>query len=489
MAMILEAVGEGTDVGPGGEAVGADAVVIGAGVIGAAIALELSRGGRRVIVVDSRRGPGQGSTSASSAVIRFNYSTWDGVALSWEAKHAWETWREHLGAADGEPLARFRRTGFLMLDSPVSDNARSAALFDRAGIPYELWDAATLRQRLPAMDPARFWPPKALTDPAFWETGEGELGALFCPDGGYVDDPQLAAVNLADAAARAGTTFRFGRRVVEVLRNGDRVGDERDDKRVGGVRLDDGSTVTAPVVVNAGGPWSTSINALAGVGDDFAVAVRPMRQEVHQVAAPADYRRPGEPTEPGPVVGDLDLGVYLRPAAADELLVGGTEPECDPLEWLDDADDADLNPTAAVFERQVTRAARRLPDLRVPGAVRGVAGVYDVAADWTPIYDRTALPGYYVAMATSGNQFKNAPAVGELMAALIQATESAAAEAAPAAGVASATDAKPAALVWIGPRTGLAIDTAAFSRRRTPSATSGTRRPAPSWADHKAMAG
>src|SRR5581483_3007149 len=297
-----------------------------------------------------------------------------------------------------------------------------------------------------------FWPPKALTDPAFWEPGEGELGALFCPDGGYVDDPQLAAVNLADAARRAGAEFRFGRRVVDVLRTGD---------RVAGVQLDDGQAVAAPVVVNAGGPWSTSINALAGVGDDFTIAVRPMRQEVHQVAAPADYRRPGNADEPGPVVGDLDLGVYLRPAASDELLVGGTEPECDPLEWLDDADDADLNPTAAQFERQVTRAARRLPDLRVPVSVRGVAGVYDVADDWTPIYDRTALPGYYVAMGTSGNQFKNAPAVGELMAALIDSTESRAPEsrapesAAPESGAREAADDESAALVWTGPRTGL----------------------------------
>ncbi|MFF2409996.1 FAD-dependent oxidoreductase [Streptomyces sp. NPDC058092] len=42
-----------------------DVVVVGAGVIGSSIALELSRAGRRVTVVDKAGGVGFGSTSAS----------------------------------------------------------------------------------------------------------------------------------------------------------------------------------------------------------------------------------------------------------------------------------------------------------------------------------------------------------------------------------------------------------------------------------------
>ena len=58
----------------------ADVVVIGAGIVGGSIAYELARRGRSVVVVDRGRGAGTGSTSASSAVIRYNYSTWTGVA-------------------------------------------------------------------------------------------------------------------------------------------------------------------------------------------------------------------------------------------------------------------------------------------------------------------------------------------------------------------------------------------------------------------------
>ena len=64
-----------------------------------------------------------------------------------------------------------------------------------------------------------------------------------------------------------------------------------------------------------------------------------------------------------------------------------------------------------------------MPGVRVPNTPRGVVGVYDVTDDWVPIYDRTDLPGYYVAIGTSGNQFKNAPVVGRFMAEIIGACE------------------------------------------------------------------
>ncbi|MFB7615882.1 NAD(P)/FAD-dependent oxidoreductase [Kitasatospora sp. NPDC056181] len=384
-----------------------DAVVVGAGVIGSAIALELARTGRGVLVVDKAGAVGHGSTSASSAIIRFNYSTFDGVATAWEARHLWTSWPDHLRLTGRRPLAAFHRAGAVLLDSPDTAPAAVTALFDRVGVPYERWDAAELRRRLPGIDAGRYWPPKPVDDDAFFAGPTGELGALFTPDAGFVDDPQLAAQNLADAAGELGTRFLFHATVAAV---------ERTTDQVTGIRLADGTRIAAPVVVNAAGPWSGGLNRLAGVGGDFTVGVRPMREEVHQVPAPGDRAT-------GPVVADLDLGTYLRPAPGGRLLVGGTEPECDPPEWIDDPDEADPRPTARRFRTQVTRAARRFPAIGVPNRPLGVAGVYDVSDDWTPIYDRTALDGYYVAMGTSGNQFKNAPLVGRYLANLIDQVE------------------------------------------------------------------
>lgn len=101
----------------------------------------------------------------------------------------------------------------------------------------------------------------------------------------------------------------------------------------------------------------------------------------------------------------------------------------------------------------MTRAARRLPGLRVPNKPRGVAGVYDVTDDWTPVYDRTELAGLYVAIGTSGNQFKNAPLVGRLMTTLIH-------------GVEGGHDHDRSALTHTCEHTDQTIDLGAFSRRQ-----------------------
>ena len=59
----------------------------------------------------------------------------------------------------------------------------------------------------------------------------------------------------------------------------------------------------------------------------------------------------------------------------------------------------------------------------IPQQAQGIVALYDVSDDWIPIYDKTSLGGYYMAVGTSGNQFKNAPLVGVLMAELVTACE------------------------------------------------------------------
>lgn len=418
----------------------ADALIIGAGIVGSGTALELARRGLDVLVVDKAGGPGMGSTSASSAIIRFNYSTWDGIAIAWESKFRWESWEEHLGYSDPNGMARFHRTGMVFLDVPSFSPARTLAHFDRAGIGYEVWDSATLAARLPGIDPGVYYPPKPVDSEEFFDEARGTLGAIYMPDSGYVDDPRLAAANLAAAAAHRGARFAYRRRVVAIARTGG----------LWRVDLDTGDVLEAPVLVNAAGPWSSGVNAMVGADEDFTIAVRPMRQEVHHVRAPAsllddDQRFIG--------TGDLDVGIYTRPESGGHMLIGGTEPECDPLEWVDDPDAVDHRPTVERFEANVLRAARRFPELAVPNRPKGVVGVYDVAADWTPIYDRTSLPGFYVAIGTSGNQFKNAPIIGSLMDRLIEAVEDG-----------HDHDADP--VRYTCPHTGHEVDLSTFSRRR-----------------------
>ncbi len=445
------------------------AVVIGAGVIGSSIALQLKRLGHDVTVVDRNSAAGMGSTSASSAVVRFNYSTFDAVMLSWESYFLWKEFKDLIDGTNGysnnpkansqDHYAHLEDRGYVMLDVPVLSNENTMKLFDRAGIPYEIWDSNQLKVGMPGIDAGRYWPNKPVKSDEFWSEAKEELGAIFSKHGGYVSDPLLAAQNFAAAAKREGVNFKFKKAVVGI---------EKKDGKVCAVKVSDFDSqskralktgeevITADVVVNVAGPWSTLINQMAGAGSDFTVELKPLRAEVHQISTPKDIL-------PGPIMGDLDLGTYVRSGPGGITLVGGTEPECDVLEWVkpDKVDEVNMTRTVEVFESQTYRFARRFPAAQIPSTPVGVVGVYDVSSDWTPIYDKTDVPGFYVAIGTSGNQFKNAPGAGLIMAHLINQVENGADH-----------DKNP--VVYSCQKTNKEINLGTFSRKRARNTTSGT---------------
>tara|TARA_B110000014_G_scaffold246133_1_gene218618 strand:- start:242 stop:838 length:597 start_codon:yes stop_codon:yes gene_type:complete len=187
---------------------------------------------------------------------------------------------------------------------------------------------------------------------------------------------------------------------------------------------------------------------MAGALDDMSIATTPLRQEVHHVPSPEEL----DFEHRGFNIADDDNGIYVRPDVGNNILVGSTEPDCDPLHWVDADHQGQIQ--ADQWEAQVLRLNRRLPDVGVPHQKRGVVGVYDVADDWIPIYDRTCVNGFYVAIGTSGNQFKNAAIAGYCMSELITAVENG-----------HNHDADPVEVT--GPHMGLAIDMGNFRRTRT----------------------
>ena len=427
-----------------------DAIVIGAGVMGSSIAYELQKSHLDTLVLDKGEAVGGGSTSASSAVIRFNYSTHAGVTAAWESRQRWLSWAEHLGLEENhqEPLAKFHKTGMLFLEPPDFPRSIFLDLLDEFNIPYESYNTEELAKKFPSLDLGRFWPPRLPDDDNFFNDPGDNLNGWITPDAGFIDDPQLAAVNLMDAAKRNGATLRLHSQVEAILKK---------DGIVSGVSLKDGTTINAPIVVNAAGPWSSALNRIAGVESEMAITTSPMRQEVHAAEAPNDFNFDSG----APLLTDLDLGYYAVPKMGGTFYVGGVEPDCDPLEWVDDPDGVSLNPTVSRFEAQVWRLARRVPELGIPTRPLGIAGVYDVTPDWVPVYDRTSLPGFYVAIGTSGNQCKNAPLVGEIMREIISASEN---------GHDHDTD----PLTIKCSHTGLDLDLSAFSRNREEFSTTGS---------------
>ena len=398
-----------------------DAIIIGAGVIGAPIAYELCKMGYKTLSIDKLSDAGQGSTAASCAIVRAHYSTEDGVAFAYEGFKYWLDWENYLDhVKDERGLAKFMNTGSILLKSQGHDWRKVKKHYDAVGVAYEEWDNKKINEMVPVYDLHEHWPVRRPEDPEFFDEPTKELeGALFCPEGGYVNDPELSAHNIMRAAEAKGGEFIFNAEVVDIRSR---------DNQVLGVTLKDGTQIDAPVVVNVAGPHSYKINQMAeGVYEECNIKTKALRHEVMHTPSPEgyDYHKDGYHTSDG------DIACYYRPEAGNMFLIGSEDPECDPQEWVDPDEfyagkgetGRDNQLSEAQWKAQTYRCAKRVPNMQIPNQPRGTCDLYDCSDDWIPIYDKSAMKGFYMAIGSSGNQYKNAPVAGAMMAELIDACE------------------------------------------------------------------
>jgi sarcosine oxidase, subunit beta len=390
-----------------------DAIVIGAGIIGACVGFELAKRGKKVLNVDKLSGAGFGSTSGSCAIIRLHYSTADGVAMAREGYYYWLDWPKYLGKGDPTGLVKYLNTGCLVIKTEKNNYLKNVmASLDEMHICYEELDPDGVRKLIPIADTRQFGPPTVQNDSRFGEpTGDNISGAIYIPESGLISDPKQSVHNVQVAGENIGGEYLFNANVAKILKK---------DGRCTGIKLTDGTQIQAPVVINVAGPHSYQINQMAGVIEGMNIKTRPLKQEVCHVPAPEGF----DYNNLGTIISDSDIGCYSRPEIGNHVLIGSEDPECDTLEYVDDPDTYNQNFTDQ-WTTQVLREAQRLKNLPIPGGGKsqGIVDLYDASDDWIPIYDKSDLPGFYMAVGTSGNQYKNAPVVGVLMAELIEACE------------------------------------------------------------------
>ncbi|MBI3893864.1 MAG: FAD-binding oxidoreductase, partial [Candidatus Wallbacteria bacterium] len=358
------------------------------------------------------------------------------VALALEGLRVWQQWPDFLGVEDPRGMALFKEVGVLwLLPGPNPKLAALAKMMQAVGAQVELLEAGRLSTRFPQVQVSE--------DPS-------TLDALYEPEGGYVDDPALATHNLRFAAEAAGARFLFGTRVTEVTsRFSAATGVAR---QVTGVVTSSGSAISAPIVVNAGGPHSGQLNLMARA--PIALATAPVRQQLLEGPAPGLLHASGH----SPVLADLPGGWYAKPDAQ-KFRIGSLDPR-DEVDFQLDPDKPDPVVSAAFRKEKLAAAGRRLPAARIRSP-RPMVGVYDVTvADWHPILDRTDLDGFFVAIGTSGAWFKGAPVIGHAMAELIDA-------------IREGHDHDRNPLLVRLPYTKNLLDLGFFSRRRTPIPAAG----------------
>ena len=355
----------------------ADVVVVGGGREGCAAAWALARRGVTDVVVAERGTVGSGMTGKSSGIVRCHYGVSSLAAMAAVGLEVFENAEDLFGADIG-----FRQTGYVVgvADANVDALRKSLAAQRSVGVDTEEIDHAEV---------ARLWPYADLTPfAAFgWE-----------PRGGYGDAYQTAQAFSASARA-AGARVRQGSPVAGLLLDGD---------RVTGVRLADGSEISAGTVVVATGVWTRPL--LAPYGIDMPIRV--VREQIVLIDPGIDSAAVSRL----PVFSDLVSLQYVRPEVGGEILFGNSD-----LAHTEDADpDSYLNrATEAFVDVTVDKVGTRFPGFPDAAISSSYAGCYDVTPDWNPVISPGPLDGLVIAAGFSGHGFKIAPAVGQLVADLV----------------------------------------------------------------------
>jgi glycine/D-amino acid oxidase-like deaminating enzyme len=275
-----------------------DVVVVGAGVLGAAIAYESARRGLRVVVVERDGAPAAGATRLSMAGLIWFAAADDHLRrLSREGLARHRTLGAELGADTG-----FRPLPMLLLAPSEADLARLDPLLEAgraAGFQGERVGPDDLRRLEPALAPGV------------------ALGGVRCEQG-HVDPVRLTEAWLA-GAVRLGATVRYGSGVRALVLDG----------RGGAVVETGAERLAGGRVVVAAGAWSRRLLARAGLGvpvlhSHAEVLETPPRPPLlaHFVAEASGARVALETALAAPAFGPRWTG---DPADTDELVPAAVE--------------------------------------------------------------------------------------------------------------------------------------------------------------------
>jgi sarcosine oxidase, subunit beta len=357
----------------------ADVVVIGAGVMGLAIAYNLAaRGRHRIVVLDSHY-LAWGASGRNGGGVRQQWSTEMNVRLMQESTEICAHFAEEMGIN-----VWMRRGGYLFL-------ARTRAAAERLERNVTLQNRCDLPSRMISLPDARQLVPELDVDGGARGGANSFVAACYNPTDAIVF-PWPFLWGYARAAERRGVSIRTGAAVTAIARRGDDF-----------LLTTPAGTLTAGRIVCAAGAWSPRVARLAG----GALPDRPVRHEILST----------EPLKPflKPMVSLIESGLYVSQSLRGELVGGVSMPE-----------EANADGEVRLGSRLefLTTMARGLvalmPRLGHVKVVRQWAGPYDVSPDGNPIVGQLpGVPGFYVVCGFGGHGFMMAPVVARHYAAYL----------------------------------------------------------------------
>ncbi len=344
----------------------ADVVIAGGGVMGCALAYQLSRRGVDVLLLE-RETLGSQSTAKCAGGVRQQFSMEANVRLQMRSIRMFEHFEEETGHA-----IDFRQIGYLFvltLPQHVEDFRANLEMWHRLGLNEARWVGAD--------EAARMVPVLNVED---------VLGCTFCPSDGIASPADVTA-GYAAVARRQGARLREGVAVtgVDVV-----------EGRVTGVHTTAGDVATR-VLFDCAGAWAPSIGRMVGL----EIPVLPYRR---QIVVTGTFPQVPRDT---PMTVDFQTSFYFHPEG-DGVLIGMSD-RAEPPGF-----ETEVN--WDFLERTFEQVAVRAPALTGAGVKTAWAGLYETTPDHQAILGPVAeVEGFWCACGFSGHGFMQAPAAALLL--------------------------------------------------------------------------
>lgn len=351
----------------------ADAIVIGAGVIGASIAYHLTKlGVGDVVILEKEAMAGMGSTSKAPAGIRVQFATPINVRLSLKSMEILETLDEEM-----KEQVNYAKPGYLFMTAKRENWEILQEL-----MKIQRKEGAEVREVSQAE--IKEIAPYAFTDDL--------IGGTFGPKDGFINPTGLMNAFLGRALQKGARLFLEGE-VVGIMTS---------RKKVKGVKTRHGE-IKSEIVVNATGPYAALVAEMAGI----KIPVVPIRRHVALTGKVDSLPRLI------PMTIDYDTGLVIwRESHA--IAIACADP--------DEKPGFDTSVDRKFFEFIAPKMFKRFPSLEKSGidSRRSRAGLYEVTPDNHPILGSVDdVRGFYLANGFSGHGVQHAPAVGLLLSELI----------------------------------------------------------------------
>lgn len=355
-----------------------DAIVIGAGVVGCAVARELTRWNLNVLVLEAGSDVAEGASKANSAIVHAGFDAKPGTN---KAKF------NVLGNRMFEDVCRelkvpFRRNGSLVLAFGTEDEKTLAELKDRGernGVPTEIIAQEELRRREPNVSPEA-------------------TAALWAPTGG-ICCPYELTFRYAENAAANGAEFLFDAKVsgVDRVERADRAGEWK-------VACEDGREFVARAVVNCAGTHSDEINNLVS-GRKYSITAR--RGEYLMLDRDEDgtfsstmFQCPSK----------MGKGILVSPTVDGTVIVGPTAEDV--------GDKEDKATTYEGLEKVKAGARRTYPNLPLGKVIAEFSGMraHETTLGDFVVGEAEDAPGFFNAVGVESPGLTSAPAIGVFLA-------------------------------------------------------------------------